>query len=136
MPIFAGKRKKLPPKKTIRANSQNRMIFGNLTPTPGNAQSPKDFYCHSGISSEIDRLIFLIFFAKLNSGDGLIDEYLEDVSNNIVPSNHETNNNVDLSVRGEQRPQSQKSKRLANHRSPPILTGYQDYQHLVQPQNQ
>ena len=98
----AGKRKMSPPKKTIRANNLKRTTFGNTTPTPGTTQTPSEMVIipespqkSSGSSSSSSSL-------NLNSWDGLIDVYFEDVSNNNIPIRQElaSNYNVDLSVVG------------------------------------
>ena len=59
--------------------------------------------CHSGSNTKIDCTTSSSSSLNLNSWDGLIDEYFEDVSTNNAPISHETDNNVDLSVTVEQK---------------------------------
>ena len=95
----AGKKKMSQPKKTTRANSQKRTTFENLTPTHRYTQSLTEIIINpksTGSSSSS----FFVKFQFLGRRDRRV---FEDVSNNNAPVSHETDNNVDLFVTGEQK---------------------------------
>ena len=95
---LAGKRKLLPPKKAVSTPSghsgqgtsgaiTNRAWTGAPTASVATQDSSRT---SSGSSSSLN----------LNSWDGIIDDYFDDVTNNNVPQSHPSESNQGLSVTG------------------------------------
>ena len=63
-----------------------------MSDSPTEAESTHDqFHFSSGSSSSLN----------LNSWDGIIDDYFDDMTNNNVPPSHQAESNQGLSVTGE-----------------------------------
>ena len=92
---LAGKRKLSPPKKTSPQPRQGTSGAGGSTQrsdSQTDVEATKDLIqISSGSSSSL----------KLNSWDGIIDDYFDDVTNNNLPPSHQSQSNQGLSVTGD-----------------------------------